>query len=301
MYYIFSCTHGESIVFADNANQQEYLTLSKWKPRREFKAVSDKRASTKKASKKADPTPQEFQRDLEDLEVPDLFTKGTKILRRDIGGSDKLKHDGHILMMEWAIKYADMLPRHFLMERRGYSESQAETIIAVTGSTSEWANARDRILDSMSESVIKRHIDKIVEVNDQHISASKLTMAKAIEMLTKLPVDNELDPKTGKPKKRTMRSIDLVNCANAIEKAQTIYRRAMGLPNEESGIAQILEKVANMNVQNNVQINNTVIQPEKSEHQKRIEALSYEDIMEFVEYRREQKKLAQPNGENTGS
>lgn len=239
------------------------------------------------------------------MDVPDLFTKGTKILKRDMGGADKLKHDGHILMMEWAIKYSDMIPRRFLTDRRGYSERQADQILAITGSTSEWANARERVLDSMSESVIKRHIDKLVEINDQHVSASKLTMAKAIEMLTKLPVDVEVDPKTGKAKKRTMRSIDLVNCANAIEKAQTIYRRAMGLPNEESGLAQILEKVASLNVQqNNVQINNTVVQqpPEKSEQQKKIEALSYDDIMEFVEFRREQKRLAQqpkdPNAES---
>lgn len=276
--------------------------MSKWKPRRDFKAVTDKRTSKKSASKQSDPTPQEFQRDLEDLDVPDLFEKGTRILKRDMGGADKLKHDGHILMMEWAIKYSDMIPRKFLMERRGYSHAQADVILAVTGSTSEWANARERVLDSMSESVIKRHIDKLVEVNDQHIAASKLTMAKAIEMLTKLPVDVELDPKTGKSKKRTMRSIDLVNCANAIEKAQSIYRKAMGLPNEESGLAQILEKVAQLNVQQNVQINNTVVQqqPEKSEQQKKIEALSYDDIMEFVEFRREQKRLAQ-QPKDTGS
>jgi hypothetical protein len=271
--------------------------LSKWKPRREFKAVADKRTSKKKA--KADPTPQEFQRDLLDLEVPDLFEKGSKILKRDMGGNDKLKHDGHILMMEWAIKYADMLPRNFLRERRGYSENQAEAIIAHTGGTSEWANARDRVLDSMSESVIRRHIDKLVEVNDQHVAASKLTMAKAIEMLTKLQVEVELDPKTGKPKKRGMRSIDLVNCANAIEKAQTIYRRAMGLPNEESGLAQILEKVAQINVQNNVQINQTVVQPEKSEHQKKVEALSYDDILEFIEFRREQRRLPPQTGDKS--
>jgi hypothetical protein len=276
------------------------LAKSKWKPRREFKAVEEKRAKTKKASKGAEifdsaVDAAEFKRDLEDLDAPralDIFEGGAKATRLDMGGQEKLKHDAHILMMEWAWKFPELTPTQFLITRRFYSERQAEEIIRVSGGTRLWDTEKNKVLDKISETVIKRHIDKIVETNDQHIAASKLGMAKAIEMLTKLNIVVELD-KDGKVNKKTMRSIDLVNCMNAIEKAQIIYRRAMGIPNDESGIAQVLEKVAQVTVNNNVQVNNTVVQaPQKSELQKKLEQLDYDDVMEVIEMRREAKKKA---------
>jgi hypothetical protein len=274
------------------------MAKSKWKPRREFKVVADRRTIKKTASTLADPTesPEEAIREFErDLKEVDIFSPKAGRRKSDVGGVEKLKHDGHILMMEWAIKFGELSPTQFLMERRGYSAQQAKDILMHSGGSKEWEMGRVKIQDKMSESVVKRHIDKMVEVNDQHIAASKLSMAKAIEMLTKLNVSVEVDPKTGKAMAKSMRSIDLVNITNAIEKAQTIYRRAMGIPNEESGIAQILEKVATMNVQQNVQINNTVVQNQapKSDLQAKMEELDYDDILEFIEYRRELKKQAQ--------
>jgi len=96
------------------------------------------------------------------------------------------------------------------------------------------------------------------------------------------------------------RSIDLLNVMSAIEKAQQIYRRSMGFPNDEGGMAQILEKVAL--IQNNTQIivhegDRPVV--EKSEKEKAIDELSYDDIMEFVEFRREQKKAQAEEPEKT--
>jgi hypothetical protein len=286
------------------------LAKSKWKPRREFKVVEAKRTKKKSASKLAaddeifaspiDAT--EFKRDLEDLDKPlDIFEGGSKALR-GMGGEERLKHDSHILMMEWAWKFPDLTPYEFLTERRSYSVMQAKHIIRISGGLTLWETEKTKVLDKISETVIKRHIDKMVEVNDQHIAASKLGLAKAIEMLTKFNIVAELD-KDGKPSKRTMRSIDLVNIMNAIEKAQVVYRRAMGIPNEESGIAQILEKVAQITVQNNVQVNNTVVQAApKSDLQEKLEQLDYDDVVELIQMRREMKKeaLAEANGDSDG-
>lgn len=277
-----------------------------WKPRREFKIVEDKRAIKKAASKLADVEPQEFERDLKDLEVKDMFAAGAKVLK-GVGGVEKIAHDATVLMLEWSIKYADLSPYEYLMQRRHYSKAQTDKIISLTGGIRVWETEKIKVLDKMSESVIKRHIDKMVEVNDQHIAASKLTLAKAIEMLSKLPVDTEAaGEEKGKTKKKALRSIDLTNIANAIQTAQKIYRTAMGIPNEESGMAQILEKVAQIqttNIQNNIQVNVQTEKP-KSQAQKSLEELGYDDVMEFIEYRREQKKLAQgqqPNVQQGGS
>lgn len=276
------------------------MAKSKWKPRREFKVVDEKRSEKKKklisahAFESPDGTdiidPKEFERELQDLGVKDIFQSATG-RRRMIGGVEKMKHDGQILMMEWAIKFPDITPKTFLIERRGYSQAQAKQILESTGGVRAWDTEKTKVLDKMSESVIKRHIDKLVEVNDQHIAASKLGLAKAIEMLSKMSVTPELDA-DGKPSKKAMRSIDLLNVLNAIEKAQTIYRRAMGLPNEESGLAQILDKVAQISVQQNVQINNnnTVVQQQAiqiSEKEKELEKLDFDQLFALIELKRE--------------
>jgi hypothetical protein len=284
------------------------LAKSKWKPRREFKTVEAKRVKKKSIkpddeifATSADMDVAAFSRDLHDIDKPlDIFADSKGSLK-GFGGEEKIKHDSHILMMEWAWKFPDLKPIEFLMERRSYSEVQAKRIINISGGSTMWETEKTKVLDKISETVIKRHIDKMVEVNDQHIAASKLGMAKALEMLTKLNITAELD-KDGKINKRTMRSIDLVNIMNAIEKAQVIYRRAMGIPNEESGIAQILEKVAQVTVQNNVQVNNTVIQAApKSDLQTKMEALDYDDVVELIEMRREMKKKALASSGGSGN
>ena len=262
---------------------------AKWKPRREFKVIDDKRAIKKAAQSLADGiAPDKFAQDLEqiDADAPDAFASLGKIVKT-LGGTEKRMHDSHILMMEWAIKYPEMTPHSFLVHKRGYSEAQTDIILRESGGAKYWDTQKIKILDKMSESVVKRHIDKMVEMNDQHIAISKLSLAKAFEMLTHLPVKAEEG-------KKSMRAIDLVNITTAAEKAQAIYRKAMGMPNEESGMAQILEKVASLTAiqTTNIQNNNTVVVVEKTELQKKIEQLDYDQIMEFIEHRREKKALA---------
>lgn len=223
----------------------------------------------------------------------------------ELGGKDKIAHDSQILRLEWAIKYPTLTPAEFLLDIKGYSHQQTSKIIETTGGMSEWLLEKNNVLDKMTESVVKRHIDIIAEVQETHIKASKVGLAKAIEFLAKLSIEpaRDADGKMimdgkGKPVWKGYRSIDLVNIMNSIEKAQVIYRRAMGLGNDEGGMAQILEKIGQLNVQQNVQQNHLHIhEAPQSELATKIEKeMSYDDLLEFIEFRREQKKKQESEG-----
>jgi hypothetical protein len=227
-------------------------------------------------------------------------------IRIELGGVDKIAHDAQILRLEWAIKYPTMSPREFLQDVKGYSFSQIRLILEKTGTAEEWNREKNAVLDRMTESVVKRHIDIIAEVQETHIKASKVGLAKAIEFLSKLSVEPAKDSDgrmimdgNGRPVWKGYRSIDLMNIMSSIEKAQVIYRRAMGLGNDEGGMAQILEKIGQLNVQQNVQENHLHIHeaPQSELGQKIEKEMSYDDLLEFIEFRREQKKKQE---ESTG-
>jgi hypothetical protein len=74
----------------------------------------------------------------------------------------------------------------------------------------------------------------------------------------------------------------------------------MGLPNDEGGLAQILEKIDQMRmVQNNLQINIMQQQSDKKESpvDKFAANLTYDQILEFINYRRERRKEQQKKDE----
>lgn len=256
---------------------------------------------------------------VEVVEAQDLFTPiehkrkswsrsrrgDTDTILVQLGGVDKIAHDAQILRLEWAIKYPTMSPREFLQDIKGYSFSQIRTILESTGTAEEWTREKNNVLDKMTESVVKRHIDIIAEVQETHIKASKVGLAKAIEFLSKLSVEPAKDSDgrvimdgNGRPVWKGYRSIDLMNIMGSIEKAQQIYRRAMGLGNDE-GMAQILEKIGQLNVQQNVQENHLHIHeaPQSELGQKIEKEMSYDDLLEFIEFRREQKRKQE---ESTG-
>jgi hypothetical protein len=226
--------------------------------------------------------------------VPDFFD------HQDVGGKERWVHDIEILVTEWAFFFPNHLPKQFLMDCKGYSVSQADSILGQYPAL-QWHPKREAAVDKLTEGLVRRHVDKMAEIQEQHISASKLGLAQAIKMLasggTELLKDKDnkiqLDA-NGNPRYKQFRSFDLVNCMTAIEKAQHIYRRAMGLPNEEGGLQQILNKVEKMQELRhqtlNVQINQ--IRTEASDGKPTVADLSYEDIMMLIEAKRDQKKLS---------
>jgi hypothetical protein len=222
--------------------------------------------------------------------VPDFFDHS------DFGGKEQWVHNIEILVTEWAFFYPNHTPYGYLTQCKSYSHSQSVHILGYLPA-SQWAPKRTKALDKLTEGLVKRHVDKLAEVQEQHISASKLGLAQAVKMLANGSTEplRDRDGKVlldsrGQPRFRAFRSIDLVNCMTAIEKAQMIYRRAMGLPNDGGGLKQILDKVEEMNqtVNNvtNIQVNTTQATPD---------SLSYDDIMLLIELKREQKaKIAAP-------
>lgn len=223
----------------------------------------------------------------------------------EIGGVERERHDANILRLEWAIKFPMLSPQEFLLHEKDYSPRQAHRIFEVSGGESEWRDERDKLLNGVTETMIKRNIDKIVEMKETHIKLSQLGMAKIAEMMSKMqiePVLNEegklmIDPRTKRPVYRGFRSIDLLNCAGALGKFQDIQDRAMGtMPN--LGMAQIQEAIkSSHNVQINVQNNLTIEETPKSKMEQIVDKLEYEDIAEMIKERRAMKRAEQKDEE----
>lgn len=214
-----------------------------------------------------------------------------------VGGKERLTHDAEILRLEWAIKYSNMPPYRWLQEVKDYSEGQAQAIVNHGGGLEEWQREKERVLDRMTESVVKRHIDQMAEVQETHVKSSKLGLARAVQMLTE-GGRHLVSPKTGlkklsedgRPIVMPLTPKELLTCMGTIEKAQTIYRRAMGLPNDEGGLAQIIDKIQASNVTQNIQNNITIHEsPKESEAEVMARTMTEEQIEAFVEFRREEK------------
>jgi hypothetical protein len=244
-----------------------------------------------------DIAPTEVEVKVSSDKLPDFFE------HEDVGGKDKLMHDVEILVMEWAFFYSNHSPTAYILDVKSYSETQRQHIFRILPAE-EWPKRRQMAQDKLTGELVKRHIDKLAEVQDQHINASKLGLAQAVRMLAegKTEVMRGKDGKVvldkdGNPRFKTFRSIDLLNCMSAIEKAQAIYRKAMGLPNDEGGLQQILNKLERMrevptfnittNIQQNTQVNQVAVSAPKNPTD-----LSYDDIMLLIEAKREQKAKA---------
>lgn len=228
--------------------------------------------------------------------VLDIFDTTGASKAATLGGKERIAHDCEILMADWSIHGGSQTVTGWLTSK-GYSVSQIQNIKAVLPFEG-WETHRAKILDKMTETVVKRHIDMIAEVQDLHIKASKLTLVKAMEMLSRgIEFTPRVKQKDGTTKllpsvMLPLRSVDLTNCANAIQTAQQIYRRSMGLPNEEGGLAQILEKVGQINVQNNItNTENHLHVHAPNQNQEVLSKLTYDEVHEFIQHRREQKKL----------
>jgi len=222
-----------------------------------------------------------------------------KTIRDDIIEAAKLKkflsNDIELVMVEWAINFPDTSVSAFLKEIKKYSEKKV-VVILERFPKELWENRREQFQDKVTERLVQRHTDMLAMVQEQHVRSSNLGLAKAIEMLSKFqiePMRNKdgkvvMDAFTRKPIYRGFRSIDLLNCMSAIEKAQIIYRRAMGLPNDGEGLAQILDRINANPTTQNVQINNYGSKPvEVDPVREKVQNMSYDEIMLFIEHKRE--------------
>lgn len=255
---------------------------------------------TKKALKEEikEELKKEAKKEIEATFVKAIDVDGSDIV--EIGGVERERHDANILRLEWAIKFPMLSPQEFLLHEKDYSPKQAHRIFEVSGGEAEWRDERDKLLNGVTETLIKRNIDKIVEMKETHIKLSQLGMAKIAEMMSKMqiePVLNEegklmIDPRTKRPVYRGFRSIDLLNCASALSKFQDIQDKAMGVA-PDLGMAQIADAIKSHSaVQINVQNNLTIEEAPKSKMEQIVEKLEYEDIAELIKERRAMKRLS---------
>ncbi|NBW99123.1 hypothetical protein EBR03_06085 [bacterium] len=225
----------------------------------------------------------------------------------EIGGQDLTGWALHLLKVEWATKYASTSIRDYLLNVRGLSHKQYNQIMALAPKP-EWDAERAQLLDGITSDLVKRQIDLIAENQERHISGANVALARAIEMLSKGSIEIVKTDKEGNVKRTVfpLRSSDIMNLATAIEKAQQIYRRAMGLPNDEGGMAQLIEKINQMKseqvIQNNLQINIQQSGNPNITHVERLASqLSYDQILEFINYRREKKALESNTSEENSN
>lgn len=227
---------------------------------------------------------------------------------KDLGGVSRIEREAEILQLDWAIRFPLMKPYEYLTVEKSYSVNQANAVLHESGGSSDWEMRRVEIQNKVTETVVKRHVDQIAEFNDTFMKGAKVGMAKTLEMLSKFSIeairDEDgkllLDPKTKKPVYRGFRSIDLLNTLNALKIAQEIWRKGLGINNDEGGMAQVLEKVTQLTELQKREMNinqtniNLTINPVRQEAQQKLEQfvgkLSYEDIRTFIDYHREKKK-----------
>lgn len=238
------------------------------------------------------------------------YSKAPKITPEEllwqVGGNDAKAWTAGLLKNEWSMKYSSMDVRRYLEDIKGYTVAQATRIIHEIPKD-EWHSTREDLLDTITTDLIKRQIDLIAEVQASHINSANTLLTRVTDILSKNVMKmrkKEKDPADATKSiwvdvDAPLRSVDILNLATSLEKAQQIYRRAMGLPNDEGGLAQIIEKLNIMqetskrNTQINIQ-NNLHIHPQKKNKVDELaESLQYEDIMEFVKYNRERARKAE--------
>ncbi len=224
----------------------------------------------------------------------------------EIGGVEKERHDANILRLEWSIKYPLLTPLEFLLEEKGYTIYQAQRILEISDSIEGWLDERDKIVNGVTEKLVDRNIEKIVESKEMFISAAKIGVAKCIEMMTRLqidPVKDEdgklmIDPKTKRPVYRGFRAIDMANLSAALKNFESMMSNAMGMRND-LGLDQIrgLLSEHRQNVQINIQNNSTTVmtteEPKKTKVEEFVESLSYDDMQEIIREKRRMRNAGE--------
>ena len=144
-----------------------------------------------------------------------------------------------LLMTEWAITSKGSV-FGWLQETKGFSNEQVKTLLK-RRPVPQWHRIQEYVQNHYSNSLVKRHMEQAAQLNDQHMMAAKLGMAKAMEFLSKMSVEQKLD-KHGRPYFAHFRTTDLKNCMETISLAQKITRTALGLPTDE-GSVHIWQKI----------------------------------------------------------
>lgn len=187
-------------------------------------------------------------------------------------------------MSEWCIKYPpSMSPQRFLREIKEFADNKVAAYMKAAPAAI-WFERRREYQNMITKDMVKSQLDFVTEMNDQHIKASRLGLAKAIEMLTKMEIKPYLD-KHGETRFSKFRTADLKNCLESIAIAQKIQRTALGLPSDEGAIT--VWQQLNINQPQIGQTNIQVNEGDTASAQQLEKLLSYDDIKSLIEAQRQ--------------
>lgn len=145
-----------------------------------------------------------------------------------------------LLMTEWALTGGRLQVFTWLQEVKGFTIEQSKVIIN-RRALPQWHRIQEYVQNNFSNNMVRRHMEQAAQLNDQHMMAAKLGMAKAMEFLSKMSIVEKVD-KHGRPYFANFRTTDLKNCLESIQIAQKITRTALGLPTDE-GSVHIWQKI----------------------------------------------------------
>lgn len=222
--------------------------------------------------------------------------------RGDISKADAVARAKHFelesLVYEWSITAPELSPRKFLMERKSYTEHMyvhATTLFA----PAQWYVRRKEIQDQLTTSLVKTHVDFVVEMNDTHIKAAKLGLVKAIDMMTRMKIEERRDKK-GNIYFAGFRTTDLKNCLESIHVAQRIQRMALGLPTNEGSITAWQkiqhEKTVKVSAADGSVVTTTESETVEGQVKTLENALTYDDIQLLIEGERRRKRAPEAAG-----
>ena len=187
------------------------------------------------------------QEDYDAVEVPDLFngTEAKPGWEREYlkDGANKHARELNLFQLEWAIRYPHLGPKTYLTDIKNVPIKSAIKMIVTSGGQGAWSAVRADIIDKMTETTVRKYTELIEATQKIHIDASKMGVDKAVEYLSAMEIRDE----NGNIAKRFAN--DLLNIMSAIEKAQAIYRKAVGISDETD-----VSKLINV-FQSNIQLN----------------------------------------------
>lgn len=178
------------------------------------------------------------------------------------------------LITEKATKYPDISVRQYLLKTKGMSESQYKKAIEANP-VAVWQNRQLEIQGQISNRTIEENIAACIELNLQYLNSAQYLANLGITMANR-------NPKSEKK---------LSAATNILFKSQEIFHKAVSFSDklEADKLKAEKEKAHKMAIE------------KKSEFQKKMEAMDYDDVAELIEMRREQKAEEKAKAETDAS
>lgn len=223
------------------------------------------------------------------------------------------KIDIDALQIEKGFLYPSISVREYLIRVKEFTPNQYSKFMD-WAPLPEWDQKREQLQNAITSELLKRHVDAAAEVQDVFLKTTKLGVARVLELLSKTPVTDRpeyvmvtdpdvaptMAPRQSKVKRYSLRSVDLMNCMQALKIAQEIYRKAMGITDESDSIAAVIEQMSGLAgiTLNQVNIHSTTIHSKLSDKaREKIAALDYDGIEAMIA---EKRKLKVINGNSLG-